>query len=325
MKLFGTHKNIAIVVTVMNEAHTIIGLLDCLRQQSFIAKEIIVTDGGSSDQTLSLLKTYQKDHPHFPVEVITIKGNRSVGRNAAIEAVKSQLIAVTDAGCYPRTDWLAELAQEYDSVAKRHPKKSIVIAGYYEGLATTPFEAAVVPYVLVMPEAVDEKSFLPATRSVLFDKAAWAAVGGFNEQLQINEDYYFARQLVANHQIQLGFARQAIVGWVPRHTLSEFTQMIYSYAKGDTAARMFRPKVGLIFVRYLLGIGVVTGLLVTGSTVAALLLIAVGLMLYSIWAIKKNYRSAAAGWYYLPILQIVSDFAVMTGSVAGLLFKQSQR
>ena len=55
---------------------------------------------------------------------------------------------------------------------------------------------------------------------------------------------------------------------------------------------------------------------------AALISAVAGLTIYSIWAIAKNAKYTPSSWYWLPILQIVSDAAVMCGSINGI-FNQS--
>ena len=44
----------------------------------------------------------------------------------------------------------------------------------------------------------------------------------------------------------------------------------------------------------------------------------IGTGVYSLWAIRKNIRYVSAGWMWLPILQVVSDLAVILGSLSGL-------
>lgn len=192
-----------------------------------------------------------------------------------------------------------------------------MVAGYYRGLATTPLAEAVIPYVLVMPDQVDPTDFLPATRSMLLKKAVWRQLGGFDETLNHNEDYAFARRLQAN-KYQIAFAQNAIVLWHPRTTLKSFIVMIYRFAIGDAESGCYRPKVGLVFLRYLLvKVGVMLLALTSGAALAGWVLLGV-FLLYSCWAVLKNYRYAQNGWYWLPVLQYCADGAVMVGTAIGL-------
>jgi len=301
---------ITIVVTVLNEEQTIGELLECLKNQTIRPHQVIITDGGSSDSTLKILENFKNDHQGFPLKIISAPGNRSVGRNTAIEAAKTKWIAITDAGCFPDDDWLEEL------VFKQRQSGADVVAGYYRAEPKTDFEYAMVPYALVMPERIDAGNFLPATRSMLISKKLWRAAGRFNEKLTDNEDYAFAKKL-KKLGASFEFARKASVTWQPRSNLRDFYNMIYRFARGDLQAGIVRPKVLVIFFRYLVAGWILFSAMSSGSLVA-LITLALGFLTYTVWAIEKNYYYAKSGWYWLPVLQISSDIAVMTGSLVGL-------
>jgi len=310
---------LSLVITIFNEEKTLHQLLTAIEKQTLTPTEILITDGGSSDNSLKILKKFQQQK-FFKnkLKIFTKYGNRSIGRNWAIKQTTNELIAITDAGCIPQNNWLEKLAEKYQQT------NSPVVAGYYYGLATNNFEQAVIPYVLVMPDRVKENNFLPATRSMLITKEAWKKVGGFDESLNHNEDYDFAHKLV-QAKIQISFAKDAQVGWLPRTNLRSFTKMIYRFAYGDAEANLFRPKVALIFARYFLLLLLLFFIFLNYLFKFSLLLSNFWLMVlilfffsYCLWAIKKNLKYAKTGWYWLPALQFTSDLAVITGTVTGL-------
>lgn len=308
-------QSLSVIATVLNEESNIHALLAALGDQSLQPTEVIIVDGGSTDNTLEILKKAAKKNTQL--RIIEKNGNRSQGRNTAIQHARGQLVAITDAGCVPHRDWLEELGKTFQ-IARSKTDKMIVVAGYYDALTTSPFTEAVVPYALVMPDRVDPVSFLPATRSMLIEKTAWSAVGGFDERLSDNEDYAFARKLQAKPDIYLSFTDQAKVTWLPRTTLRSFWQMIFRFARGDVQAGIVRPKVPLIFGRYLAGVLLFLYLIPMGVQIFLPFFVGT-LILYSFWAISKNKKYVPRGWYWLPILQVVSDIAVMSGSIAGLV------
>lgn len=292
---------VSLICTVLNEEKTIKKLLRSIIRQTVLPNEVVFVDGGSNDATVRIIRLFSKQYPHLHVKVEIKQGNRSVGRNYAISLAKFALIAITDAGCILEKNWLRRLVEEYKKSHKQ------VVAGYYAGYAKTNFQKAIVPYVLVTPEQVNPETFLPATRSMLIEKQVFTKVGRFNELLSDNEDYAFAKQL-EKQQIPIAFTQEAIVFWIPRKTLKDFYSMIFRFARGDIFAGIIRPKVILIFLRYI----VFAMLLYLNIK----LLIAV-LAFYCAWSIQKNKRFVGGGFLYLPILQISSDFAVMQGSLAG--------
>lgn len=295
--------NISLIVTVLNEENSIIKLLDSIKGQNLKPNEVVIVDGGSTDNTVEKIKIFLKKYPTLNIKVKIKKGNRSLGRNFAISLAKGNLIAITDAGCELGKDWLKELFAVYNK------EKSPVVAGYYCAKSKTDFQKAVVPYALVMPDKVDENNFLPATRSMLIEKSVFKNLGGFYENLSDNEDYVFAKN-IKNHKVKISFAKKAIVYWIPRKTLTDFYKMIFRFARGDLYAGIIRPKVILIFARYFIFL-----LLFILSTKYFLAL----LCFYCVWAIQKNKKYVGQGWKYLPVLQLSSDIAVMHGSVIGLV------
>lgn len=310
---------ISLVITLLNEEATVDWLLTGLVDQTLPPAEIIIVDGGSTDGTVKIIRQWQKKHG-FGKKIILLrkKGNRSVGRNHGIQQARHPWIAVTDAGCIPEANWLAELA-----ATQQHSGASVV-AGYYYGLPRTRLEQAIVPYALVMPPRVNPNTFLPAARSMLWHRSVWKQLGGFDPRLNHNEDYALARQM-QKASIPIAFAPAALVGWLPRKTLSEFWQMISRFARGDAQAGLMRPKVLLIFVRYVLFWGWLFLLAVNSLWSEVLTFGLLLTMLYSYWAMMKNKRFAPRGWAWLPILQIISDYAVMAGTTQGLMEKRQFR
>jgi uncharacterized membrane protein len=167
-----------------------------------------------------------------------------------------------------------------------------------------------------MPDQVNPNDFLPATRSMMLSKSAWKLAGKFDERLRDNEDYAFAHAL-RNAKIPMDFTQKAVVEWVPRNSLQSFAWMIFRFARGDFFAGIIRPKVLFIFVRYLAGLLFTLLGIWLGYAKGVLLLDFMGLALYLTWAVFKNKRYVPNGWYWLPVLQVIADFAVMSGSLVG--------
>ncbi len=301
-------KKISIVVTVFNEQDTISGLLTALFNQTVKAFEIIVVDGRSTDKTLEILKKFT---PPLKVrggqgellKVLIKYGNRSQGRNIGVIKAQGQIIAFTDAGCIPESNWLEEIIKPFSN------KKVDVVSGYYKGLPKNIFQTCLVPYVLVMPDKIGSE-FLPSTRSMAITKKLFLSSGGFDEKLWHNEDYAFAHKL-KNMSVNFYFAPKAIVGWLPRKDLKSAAWMFLRFAIGDAQAGILRPKVKNMAIRYyifffLFFINHWFGLLIIP---------------YLLWAIVKNYKYVKniGALFWLPVLQLTSDTCVLFGTLVGLL------
>jgi glycosyltransferase involved in cell wall biosynthesis len=308
----------SVICTVLNEVKTIETLVGALADQTQKPTEIIIVDGGSTDGTWELLQQYQKQKLPFALKIAQKKGNRSIGRNEAIKMATEEMIAITDAGCEPEKQWLEELEKANGG------DTNVVVAGAAKAAPhLTSLQSAMVPYVLVMPNKVNPNTFLPATRSMMMSKSLWQELGGFDETLSDNEDYAFAKKLETLRDkkiISIVYATHAMVKWQPRKNLQEFATMIYRFARGDAYAGILRPKVVLIFSRYIFWLLFAISTVARNDYKSLMMISAFIFLFYSGWAVYKNSRYVlprAEAW--LPITQYASDFAVMYGTLAGLL------
>lgn len=308
---------VAFITTVLNEEKNILSYLNSILSQSRRPDEIIIVDGGSKDKTVEIIKDrvskIKSDSLKNKIKVLVKNGNRSVGRNEAIKNAESEIIACSDAGCVLDKNWLRNITKPFKS------KDVEVVAGYYKGIANSIFEKSLLPYVLIMPDKVKPNNFLPSGRSVAFKKDVWVKVGGFPQKLSSNEDYVFARKL-KKIGAKIVFRKNAIVNYTPRKNVIEAFRMFFNYAKGDSEAGILRGKVVFIFFRYVILLWLLIyvyffKLFFILETIFYIL------VLYILWSIWKNYRYVRdrEGFLYLPLIQIASDIAVISGTSWGFL------
>ena len=307
------HHKISFITTIYNEEKTIRLFLNSLNTQTKKPDEIIIVDGGSSDRTQFLISNFKFPISNSRVKIIIKKGNRSVGRNEAIKHATGDVIVCSDAGNILDKDWIKNITKPF-----KDPSVDVV-AGYYTGKAQTLFQKCVIPYALVMEDKVDYEKFLPATRSVAFKKSIWKKAGRFNERYSHNEDYVFARKL-RETGAKIHFAKDAIVYWIPRKTFKEAFVMMFRFALGDGEAKILRSKVLLVFARYFLLLYFIF-LTLLYQSITPVLLIAAAVIVYVIWAIKKNYKyvKRREGMKILLFLQFIADVAVLSGTALGLV------
>jgi glycosyltransferase involved in cell wall biosynthesis len=320
---------ISFITTVYNEEKSIDAFLNSLFAQTKLPDEVIIVDGDSTDATASVISNLKSQSSNkrrkIKFTLVIKRGNRSVGRNEAIRKATGDIIVCSDSGNILDKKWVENIVEPFlhssqSSLRRRGVFNGVdVVAGYYKGKAENVFQKCLVPYVLVMPDKVDPDNFLPATRSIAFTKAIWKKVGGFDEKYSHNEDYVFARKL-KDAGAKIVFAKDAIVYWIPRTALKEACIMFFRFAFGDAESGILRDKVVFVYARYILWLY----LLILFFLIKSLLILAfiiVCLVLYILWAVKKNYKYVMdpKAYFILPGLQLLSDSAVLVGTTLGLL------
>ena len=174
---------VSLIITLKNEGEDLKELLDSIKNQERGPDEVIVVDGGSTDNTVKILKTYKRGISNMKIFVKN-GFNISQGRNFAIQNAKHDFIATTDGGCVLEKNWLKNLIE----TQKR--SKADVIAGVFKPYSKNLFEFCVgemlCPDVKKLPY-----DWPPSSRSAFFSKEVWRRAGGYPEKLYTAEDTLF--------------------------------------------------------------------------------------------------------------------------------------
>lgn len=321
---------VSVIMTVLNEAHSLAALLDSLADQTRPPDQVVVVDGGSRDGTLALLRAEQA-RARLPLTIIERPGvNISRGRNVAINAAKGEIIAATDAGVKLASNWLERLVAPLDSPKNQTPLPAVV-AGFFRPDPQTVFETAMGATVLPELRDVDPERFLPSSRSVAFLKSAAQAVGGYPEWLDYCEDLIFDLRL-RDRFGPFVFEPAASVLFRPRGSLDAFFKQYYRYARGDGKADLWRRRHAIRYLTYLVAVPII-GLLGERRGRAwwlAFLIAIPGMFLRSwqrlapLWqAYGPCDRIKAVLW--VPVIRVVGDVAKMIGYPVGRWWRWRHR
>ena len=240
---------VTVAATVLNEVDDIDALVESLMHQTLAPAEVIIVDGGSTDGTWERLEAARKNYPALvPIrdESCSLQhspGPIARGRNVAIAAASSEVIAFTDAGCTHSPDWLANLtAPIFKGDSEYSVGGSYIDLTNLDPAASTVWDVASAPFFGVKLNAEAATKSCTA-RSMAFRKDLWRRVGGFPETVFLGEDTEFdakVRELVTP-----AFPERAKAAYQPRHTFRSALRQMVSYSVtdgilGGRSTRQFR-------------------------------------------------------------------------------------
>jgi len=324
-------KRVSVIATVKNEAGSIGRLLDSLLAQTRQPDEIVIVDGGSTDGTVDVIRSYIEGKG-IPIKLIVRQGcNISQGRNAAIRAAAGEVIASTDAGVRLSPNWLEELVKPFEEGGQCPD----AVSGFFLPEPQTVFETAMGATVLPTLEEIDLqrrfRRFFPSSRSIAFRKEAWQQVGGYPEWLDYCEDLVFDLKL-KDEGFRFAFAPEAVAYFRPRPNLGAFFRQYYRYARGDGKADLWRLRHIIRYSTYLMLIPTLFLLGLWHNPLWWFLLI-LGAA-FTLWTPYKRLLPMIADYdliaklkaiAWVPIIRVTGDVAKMAGYPVGVLWRIRHR
>ncbi len=195
-------KELSLVIPVFNEQDTIAELILSIRKQEYQPDEVIFVDGGSTDQTVKLIRELTIGEYRYRL----IEAGRAMpgkGRNIGTFNAANEWIVYTDAGIQLHPAWLKEL------VVVRDRENADLVFGNYSPKITSFFElAATLAYVPPLHAGVIRSDSIA---SCLLHKSIWQKAGGFPDW-RATEDLVFIQEARKN-AAQIADAPSAMVFW----------------------------------------------------------------------------------------------------------------
>jgi glycosyltransferase involved in cell wall biosynthesis len=98
---------VSVVIPCLNEAPFLRTLLDSLRAQDAPIHEVIVVDNGSTDGSGDLVMAYQRQHPGWPLRLMTCSTQgAAAAMNVGVAGASIDIIIRLDGHCVPRPDYV---------------------------------------------------------------------------------------------------------------------------------------------------------------------------------------------------------------------------
>lgn len=216
------NSDFTVVIVVRNEADSILSLLKSIEKQTILPSKIFLIDGGSTDDTIKIIKKYQKNSKLNLSIYKMPESTISEGVNFGIVNAETELIITLHAGCILDHNCFANL------VGPISFSRNIDLVG---GLYHTQHNNSE-DYLIPDWQAIDWYNFIPSSRICCFKKSIAVKAGLFSADLIVGEDTHFFvkyRSLSKNWV----FNRNANLFWDNPSTLELHDRVLYKYAVGD--------------------------------------------------------------------------------------------
>jgi glycosyltransferase involved in cell wall biosynthesis len=178
---------ISVIIPAFNEEKFLGNCLLSLKEQDFKDFEIIVVDNNSTDKTGEIAKKLGA--------ILVFEKNQGIAfaRNKGAKIAKGEILVFTDADTILPKNWLSRIKEEFEK-----DKELIAFGGscqFYSG----PISVRLASKFLLKPFLFLDKFFSGGFNlmgcNMAIKKKAFFKVGGFNENLKLNEDVEISYRL----------------------------------------------------------------------------------------------------------------------------------
>lgn len=184
---------VSIIIPTLNEEDYLEKLLSSIKEQDFLDYEIIVSDAGSTDQTLNIAKTFGCS--------ITHGGLPAYGRNEGAKIAKGDILFFLDADTVLPKKSLKNAIREIK-------KRKLDLASF----CLVPMPKNKVSLFLIkifynQPIVLLENALPHAATGIIVRKDMFEKAGGFDEDVKLAEDHYLARRAQRLFNAKCGILR----------------------------------------------------------------------------------------------------------------------
>ena len=218
---------VSLVIPVFNESTTIAELIYTISEQTCQPEEIIFVDGGSTDNTVQIIKELTRQKPHFQIVEVE-RALPGEGRNIGALHSKNEWIAFTDAGIKLDKRWLEQLMIK----SGEQPETAIIYGNYAPQIGNFFDKCSSIAYV---PPAKKDGIRGKSIVSCLLKKEVWQKAEGF-PAWRAAEDLVFMEKAESFGYV-ITTAPLAMAWWKLQPTITSIYKKFDLYSKWNVWAR----------------------------------------------------------------------------------------
>ena len=220
---------ISVIVCAKNEAENVANFIPLLAEQDYPDFEIVLIDDASSDDTLDLFESFEKQYSN--IKLVKVKnneafwGNKKFALTLGIKAAKNEYLLFTDADCHPISkDWIKEMSSQFTL------EKTIVLGyGAYEKIAGSLLNKIIrfetmLTAVQYFSWAKIGSPYMGVGRNLAYKREEFFNVNGFIDHMKIRsgDDDLFINQAASRKNTTICFAPESFTYSLPKKSFKEW-------------------------------------------------------------------------------------------------------
>jgi cellulose synthase/poly-beta-1,6-N-acetylglucosamine synthase-like glycosyltransferase len=219
---------VSVIVCARNEEKNLMMNIPKIMEQDYPNFELIVVNDSSYDDTADILKALSINYPNMHVIHIDEDKQNMQGKKFAltlgIKAAKHDIVLLTDADCYPRTNqWISEIASAYknDSKVVLGYSPFVKYKGWFNKLVRLDNTMVAMTYLGL---AKSGKPYMGVGRNLSYYTELFFKVGGFKSNYSIlsGDDDLLINQIATKQNCTVAFSKDAQTISEPKRNFKEW-------------------------------------------------------------------------------------------------------
>lgn len=219
---------LTVIICARNEEDNLFKHLPFILEQDYPTFEVIVVNDQSIDDSVHIIKAFQKQYSHLKLIELERNKHRMVGKKlpltVGIKGAKFEHLILTDADCYPSSNqWLKKMSQHFS------PDKKIVLGyGPYEtqkGLVNKLIRFDTTSIAIdYFSMAKTGLAYMGVGRNMGYSKTLFESVGGFKSHYHIasGDDDLFVKEAATRKNVAIEMSAESWVYSKPKTTFKSW-------------------------------------------------------------------------------------------------------
>ena len=236
---------VSVIISARNEAENLQTNLESILTQNHSVFEVIVVNDASTDNSLKILRSFQKKNERL--KVIDIEntseyhGNKKNAITKGVAAARFENLIFTDADCQPISkDWISEISAHFN-----HANSIVLGYGAYKKIKNS-FLNKVIRFETLLAAtqyfsyATIGLPYMGVGRNLAYKKSLFLEAKGLDSHKQIisGDDDLFVNQMANNQNTAICYTKRSFTLSQPKTT---FTAWFKQKKRHITTARYYKP------------------------------------------------------------------------------------